>query len=465
MNRLKDINKNHVLTLLLTILIVLSTAFCTITPKKDDNKLSDEIIDESKIYTYEIYDYTVFQPYYPSEYSSYTEQPNPSKEIMDGLLKDCELTMYDSLYHYSVVRCDTCGKYYYSTKDGNEGIEEAVNNYKLHDKCYVFSYKGSLLAGNFDDGTNAKEYYTRTPSIIYKCRQYQHSGAPDDKYYDTCQEMKKHWKGGWSTATRAISDPEKDQYDEELVYPILVAITDDPDYKPDTSSQTTTDTSTQTSTTTKHNTTQTTTKTTTEKSTSVSSNHKVAVGDVIKSSKSVFVVKSTVKKEVAYKKTRTNSTSVVIPETLSINGKLYKVTSVSASAFKGNKKIKKITIGSNITSVGGNAFNGCTNLQTVNILSTKVKGIGNGAFANCKNLNKIALNSKNLTTIGSSAFKNCNKLKKITIKSSKVKFSSGCFSGINKKAIFTVPKSKVDSYKKSIINTGKAPKTITVKNK
>ena len=60
---------------------------------------------------------------------------------------------------------------------------------------------------------------------------------------------------------------------------------------------------------------------------------------------------------VAYTKAKKNvKGSVTIPATVTIDGVTYKVTSVAANAFKGNKKITKVTIGKYIEKIGKNAF-------------------------------------------------------------------------------------------------------------
>lgn len=100
--------------------------------------------------------------------------------------------------------------------------------------------------------------------------------------------------------------------------------------------------------------------------------------------------------EVAYTKISSTSTSVNIPNTVKIGGISYKVTSVSANAFKGNKKLSKVTIGANITSIGKNAFNGCKNLKTITIKSTKLKSVGQNAFKGIKSTAKIRVPSKQL---------------------------------------------------------------------
>lgn len=80
---------------------------------------------------------------------------------------------------------------------------------------------------------------------------------------------------------------------------------------------------------------------------------------------------------------KTNTKKVTIPSTIKKYGKTYKVTKINASAFKGNKNIESVTIGSNVKSIGANAFANCTKVTSLNIKTAKLKSssIGNGAFS------------------------------------------------------------------------------------
>ena len=59
------------------------------------------------------------------------------------------------------------------------------------------------------------------------------------------------------------------------------------------------------------------------------------------------------------------SGDVVIPESVEYNGAVYEVRTIAASAFKSNTSITGITIAKTITSIGSNAFAGCTGLTSV----------------------------------------------------------------------------------------------------
>ncbi len=115
--------------------------------------------------------------------------------------------------------------------------------------------------------------------------------------------------------------------------------------------------------------------------------------------------------------TKNKAQNVVIPASVRIYGSKYKVTAIAKNALKGNKKLKKLSIGSNVKQIGKNAFKGCSQLKNIVIKSNKLKA------------NKT----------GNKAFK-----------------------GINKKAIIKVPKGKVKQYKKLLKSKG-AGKKIKVK--
>lgn len=76
--------------------------------------------------------------------------------------------------------------------------------------------------------------------------------------------------------------------------------------------------------------------------------------------------------------------------------------------------IKRVMIGSGVTSIGSCAFAECHNLTEVLFEGTEVYSIGWGAFLNCYRLHTISLPVK-LNTIEKIAFANCRSLNSITI--------------------------------------------------
>lgn len=85
----------------------------------------------------------------------------------------------------------------------------------------------------------------------------------------------------------------------------------------------------------------------------------------------------------------TKATRVVIPATVKIGGKNFKVTSVAASALKNKTKVTSVTLGANVTAIGSNAFYGCKKLGTITIKSAKLKTVGKNAFKGMKATAKI----------------------------------------------------------------------------
>ena len=138
--------------------------------------------------------------------------------------------------------------------------------------------------------------------------------------------------------------------------------------------------------------------------------------------------------------TNKKATTVKIPDTVTVNGIKYKVTSIGNKALSGNKKVKKVTVGKYVTTIGKEAFKNCTKLNTVEIKSTILNKIGTNAFSGDKKLTKITLKTTKLTkkSIGKNALK-----------------------GTNRKLVIKVPKKKVSTYKKYFMNKGN--KTVRVK--
>ncbi len=147
--------------------------------------------------------------------------------------------------------------------------------------------------------------------------------------------------------------------------------------------------------------------------------------------------------------------NISIPSTVKINGISYKVTSIAANAFKNNKKLAKVKIGSNVTSIGKNSFSGCGKLKTLTI-GNNVVSIGDNAFLNCTSLKTVTIPAK-VKKIGKQAFCGCKKLKTVTIKTKKLvgkNVGNKAFARINQKTTVKVPSSCLKSYKKLLQKKG-----------
>lgn len=129
-----------------------------------------------------------------------------------------------------------------------------------------------------------------------------------------------------------------------------------------------------------------------------------------------YTIISEQKKTVQYEGLSERSYTVAdIPCKAEINGKSYKVTQIADNALANADRVKKAVISEDITK------------------------IGKKAFYNCKNLTKITIKTEHLTksSVGANAFK-----------------------GLNAKAVITVPKPKLASYKSILKSRGLKNQTV-----
>ena len=100
----------------------------------------------------------------------------------------------------------------------------------------------------------------------------------------------------------------------------------------------------------------------------------------------------------AYKKTsakKAKKPKITVPATLKRKGVTYRVVQVNKNAFKNAKKVKQITLGSNVVLVKKKAFYKRKKLRTIIIKSKKYVKFEDGAFSGCG----VALGGKNKITI------------------------------------------------------------------
>lgn len=244
-----------------------------------------------------------------------------------------------------------------------------------------------------------------------------------------------------------------------------------------------------------------------------------AKGTVLTDSKTEGIYKVTAAGlKVSYEGTANPSASTVtIPSEVEIDGYKYEVTSLAVKAFYNNKNLTKVTVPKTVTVINRAAFYGCSKLKKVSgckgvvkiyknafrdctklvtlgattnritlpsaefvgqgvfmkcraiksvlLSSAELTTIGTGAFRYCSNLTKMSISSPDLSHIGKLAFYKTPKLKTFTVKSSKLttgNVGKKAFSGIKATAVFSVPSSKVSSYK-SLFQSKGAGSRISVK--
>ncbi len=103
---------------------------------------------------------------------------------------------------------------------------------------------------------------------------------------------------------------------------------------------------------------------------------------------------------------------ITIPESVEYNGTTYSVTSIGGNAFSGCSGLTSITIPNSVTSIENDAFRECAGLTSITIPNS-VTSIGNYAFYECSGLTSITIGS-GVTWINYLAFASCKNLETVT---------------------------------------------------
>ena len=98
----------------------------------------------------------------------------------------------------------------------------------------------------------------------------------------------------------------------------------------------------------------------------------------------------TYKGTTTYGRTTFYSGDVIIPSTVTYKGITYSVTAIGGNAFEGCTNLTSIEIPNSVTSIGNYAFYQCISLTSVTIPNSVIS-IGDYAFYGCSNLNNIII--------------------------------------------------------------------------
>ena len=115
------------------------------------------------------------------------------------------------------------------------------------------------------------------------------------------------------------------------------------------------------------------------------------------------------------------------------------VTSIGNEAFAGCSSLTSITLSNNITNIGNSAFAGCSSLTSITIPDS-VTSIGEVAFSGCSSLTSITI-PDGVTSIGDATFSNCEGLTSITIPDSVTSIGEGAFYACSSLTSITIPDS------------------------
>lgn len=153
--------------------------------------------------------------------------------------------------------------------------------------------------------------------------------------------------------------------------------------------------------------------------------------------------------------------TLVIPSSVTIGGKVYKVTAIQDKAFYRNEDIVNVTIGNNVVNVGKYAFYQCSGLEAVKF-GKRVAIINTCAFTQCPNLENVTLPSS-IRKIGAKAFYQCTSIKIFKINGSALEYVGKKGLAINKTVTLRLPKKPYSSYRKLIKASSVYVKTKFVK--
>ena len=140
---------------------------------------------------------------------------------------------------------------------------------------------------------------------------------------------------------------------------------------------------------------------------------------------------------------------IAIPESVNYSGNTYSVTSIASAAFEECRSLTSVTIPNSVTSIGYSAFQDCSGMAEIKVAN------GNSVYDSRNDCNAIIETSTNtlivgckntiipesVTSIGGNAFVGCSGLTSVTIPNSVTSIGPGAFSGCSGLTSVTIPNS------------------------
>ena len=117
-----------------------------------------------------------------------------------------------------------------------------------------------------------------------------------------------------------------------------------------------------------------------------------------------------------------HSGEVVIPKTIAYNGATYSVTSIGGEAFSGCSGLTSVIFNAEKCTEMNSPFSGCTNLRLLTI-GDKVTIIPSSAFSGCSGLTSVVI-PNSATSIGDNTFIGCSGLSSVVVDKNNVKYDS-----------------------------------------
>ena len=161
---------------------------------------------------------------------------------------------------------------------------------------------------------------------------------------------------------------------------------------------------------------------------------------------------------------------VVIPSSVTYNGRTYRVSSIGDYAFNYCKDLTSVSIPSSVKSISGNPFTNCSSLTSINVdsrntvydsrnncnaiietatntlisgcqnttIPENVRSIGGSAFSGCSGLTSVTI-PEGVTSIGNGAFYGCSGLTSVTIPEGVTSIGNYAFEGCSGLTSITIP--------------------------
>ena len=117
-------------------------------------------------------------------------------------------------------------------------------------------------------------------------------------------------------------------------------------------------------------------------------------------------------------------------------------TKVNDKAFQNVNTVTTITLPTTISTIGENAFAGCSKLTNINNIPTTLKVISKNMFKGCAQLSDAlvaTILSSTVEQIGEAAFADCTKLTQVVVPSNVKHIARGAFAGCSALTSITVP--------------------------
>ena len=130
---------------------------------------------------------------------------------------------------------------------------------------------------------------------------------------------------------------------------------------------------------------------------------------------------------------------IVIPSTVTYNGRTLTVTDLQNRLFYNNSALTSIDLPDGLTTIGEDAFYKCSSLTSIDFPDS-LTTIGKTAFYGCTSLTSIDL-PEGLTTIGEHAFSGCSSLDSINLPDGLTTIGNYAFSGCSSLDSIDIPNS------------------------